>query len=102
MIFLFFVNGKKMKIVKEYTYLGFKLTPSGCASHGSTELFDKARRSWYSISNMIYQHKKMQTDKAFQIFDQLVSSIGLYNCEFWLPLTIPKKSFLDLDGFFSY
>ena len=35
----------------------------------------------------------MDTDKAFQMFYQLVSSIGLFNCEYWLPLIISKKSF---------
>ena len=98
----FIVNGKRMKIVKEYTYLGFKLTPSGCASHGSAELFEKSRRSWFSISNLIYRHKKLPTDKSFQIFDQLVSSIGLYSCEFWLPLVISNKSFQNVENLFSY
>ena len=37
----------------------------------------------------------MSTEKAFQIFDQLVTSIGLYNCETWLPMIMPKKSFRD-------
>ena len=32
---IFEVNIQKLKIVKEYTYLGFKLTPSGCATHGA-------------------------------------------------------------------
>ena len=91
----FQVGDHKLKVVNEYTYLGIKLTPSGVASHGANELFLKSRRSWFSISNMIYKHKRLPTDKAFQIFDQLVTSIGLYNCESWLPLIMTKKSFSD-------
>ena len=87
----------QIEVVKEYTYLGFKLTPSGSAANGSSELFQKSRRTWFSVSNLIYRHKKLSTEKAFQIFDQLVTSIGLFNCEYWLPLTIPKKSFLTTD-----
>ena len=44
----------------------------------------------------------MSTEKAFQIFDQLVSSIGLYNCESWLSLVMTKKSFDNCDSIMSY
>ena len=91
----FYAGDQLLKVVSEYSYLGIKLTPSGAASHGATELFLKSRRSWFSISNLIYKHKRMSTEKAFQIFDQLVTSIGLYNCETWLPMIMPKKSFRD-------
>ena len=47
----FHADGEKLKVVNEYTYLGIKLTPSGAASHGESELFMKSRRSWFSISN---------------------------------------------------
>ena len=87
----FYAGGQTLKIVSEYTYLGVKLTPSGAASHGADELFLKSRRSWFSISNLIYRHKRMTTDKALQIFDQLVTSIGLFSCESWLSLIITKK-----------
>lgn len=66
------------------------------------ELFCKARRSWFSISNLIYKHKRLSTDKAFQIFDQIVTSIGLYNCETWLPLILSNKSFGNLDDLLAY
>ena len=98
----FQVHGQALKLVREYTYLGTKLTPSGAASHGAEELFMKARRSWFSISNMIYKHKRMSTDKALQIFDQLVTSIGLFNCESWLPLVITKKSFSNQNSTLAY
>ena len=99
---VFQADGQQLKVVFEYTYLGFKLVPSGVDSHGSDELFHKARRSWFSISNLIYKHKRLATDKAFQIFDQLVTSIGLYNCESWLPLVMTKKSLTGEDNIFSF
>jgi hypothetical protein len=98
----FHAHGHVLKVVPEYTYLGIKLTPSGAASHGAEELFMKARRSWFSISNLIYKHKRMSTDKALQIFDQLLSSIGLYNCESWLPLVMTKKSLNDQNSVLSH
>ena len=99
---VFLAGGQQLKIVSEYTYLGFKFVPSGSASHGSEELFCKSRRSWFSISNMIYRHKRLSTDKAFQIFDQLVTSIGLYGCKAWLPLIMTKKSFGGADKALSF
>ena len=99
---VFQVHGHQLKVVREYTYLGFKLTPSGTASHGTDELFSKARRSWFSISNLIYKHKRMSTDRAFRIFDQLVTSIGIYNCEAWLPLLLKKKSLESTDNLLSF
>jgi hypothetical protein len=77
----FHAGDQVLQVVPEYTYLGIKLTPSGVASHGAAELVQKSRRSWLSISNLIYSHKRMSTDRAFQIFEQLVTSIGLYNCD---------------------
>ena len=62
----------------------------------------KSRRSWFSISNLIYKHKRMSTDKAFNIFDQLVTSIGLYNCESWLPQIMTKKSFTSSDNLLGF
>ena len=55
----FHAGDQVLQVVPEYTYLGIKLTPSGVASHGATELFLKSRRSWFSISNLIYRHKRM-------------------------------------------
>jgi hypothetical protein len=98
----FHVGDQRLKVVSEYTYLGIKLTPSGVASHGATELFMKSRRSWFSISNLIYRHKRLSTDKAFNIFDQLVTSIGLYNCESWLPLIMTKNSFTNSSSLLTF
>ena len=98
----FYAGGQSLKVVPEYTYLGVKLTPSGSASPGADELFVKSRRSWFSISNLIFRHKRMTTDKSLQIFDQLVTSIGLYSCESWLPLIMTKKSFGEESNILSF
>ena len=36
------------------------------------ELYDKANRAWFSISNVLYQHKKLAVHKALQLFDSLI------------------------------
>ena len=57
------------------------------------ELFDKANRAWFAISNVLYQHKKLAVRKALQLFDSLIRPIFLYAAEFWLPFIISKKGF---------
>ena len=54
----FFVGGNPLEVVDEYQYLGIKLKPSGSFQFAVGELFDKANRAWFSISNVLYQHKK--------------------------------------------
>ena len=34
--------------------------------------------------------------------DKLVTSIGLYNCESWLPMIMPQNSFSSADNIFSF
>ena len=53
----------------------------------------KARKAWYSISNVIYKDKRMSVTRAFQLFDSLVSPVAHYGCEFWFPHVLANKSF---------
>ena len=98
----FHANGHVLRVVPEYTYLGVKLTPSGAASHSAADLFAKARRSWFSISNLMYKHEIMSTHKTLHIFDQLVTSIGLYDCQSWLPLVMTNKYLTDQSSVLKY
>ena len=89
----FMLAGVRLEITECYQYLGIKLRPSGSLTLAADELCSKARRSWFSISNLIYKDKRMSVDRAFQLFDSLVSSVALYGCEFWLPSVLPQKCF---------
>ena len=57
------------------------------------ELFDKANRAWFAISNVLYCHKRLPVKKGFQLFDSLVRPIATFSCEAWLPGILPKASF---------
>ena len=74
-----------MEITNEYKYLGLKLTPSGSIKVAVQELFEKASRAWFGISNTIYRNKRLEVKKALAIFDSLVTPVALYGTEFWLP-----------------
>ena len=90
---VFLAGGSQIDIVDNYQYLGLKLKPSGSMQLATDELFTKANRAWFSISNVLYQHKKLAVHKALQLFDSLIRPIFLYAAEFWLPFIIPKKGF---------
>ena len=51
----FFVGGNPIEIVDSYQYLGIKFKPSGSFTFAVGELFDKANRAWFAISNVLYQ-----------------------------------------------
>ena len=68
----FWVDSCPLEIVEEYQYLGIKFKPSGSFTFAVGELFDKANRAWFAISNILYQHKKLAVKKALQLFDSLI------------------------------
>ena len=87
----FYVGNCPIEIVDNYQYLGIKFKPSGSFQVAMGELFEKAKRAWFSISNVLYQHKKLAVKKALQLFDSLIRPILLYAVEFWLPFIVSKK-----------
>ena len=91
--FVFMAGESQIEIVDTYQYLGIKLRSSGSMQVATDELYAKASRAWFSISNVLYQHKKLAVHKALMLFDSLIRPIFSYAAEFWLPFVIPKKGF---------
>ena len=91
--YIFWVDGSPLVMADSYQYLGIKFRPSGSMQLATDELFTKANRAWFAISNVLYQHKKLGVRKALQLFDSLIKPIFSYAVEFWLPFIIPKKGF---------
>ena len=89
--FNFHLAGTELEIADSYQYLGVKLRPSGSFTAAADELSAKARRAWFSISSLIYKDKRISVERAFQLFDSLVSPVALYGCEVWYPINLPKK-----------
>ena len=71
--FVFSAGGSLIEIVDSYQYLGIKLKSSGSMQLAMDELFTKANRAWFAISNVLYQHKKLAVFKALQLFDSLIN-----------------------------
>ena len=98
----FSAGGSPLEIVDNYQYLGVKLKPSGSLQFATNELFAKASRAWFAISNVLYQHKKLAVKKALQLFDSLIKPIFSYASEFWLPFLITKKGFDSQTNLLKY
>ena len=99
--FNFCLGDKKLEITDQYQYLGLKLRPSGSMTFAVQELNTKASRAWFSVSKVLFKHKRMEVGKALQIFDSLVTPVSTYGCEFWLPHLMPAKSFKTCESLLS-
>ena len=93
----FFIDNKELIIADSYTYLGMVFKPSGSVTQAISELHTKANKSWFAISNVVYQNKKMPITRALQLFDSLVTPVSLYASDFWTPLCIPSANFSNSD-----
>ena len=80
----FFIGNRSVEVVDTYQYLGINLKPSGSMQFAVGELFDKANRAWFAISNVLYKYKRLEVSRAFQLFDSLIRPIALFSSEFWL------------------
>ena len=94
----FFINGLKLTNAETYTYLGVVFVPSGSAAASVKELYLKANRSWFALSHVIYEDKRMPVNKAMQLVDSLVTPVALYSAEVLTVLTLPKKSFENRES----
>ena len=98
----FFCDGNELEVTDCYQYLGVKVRPSGSFTFAAEVLCSKARRAWFSISNIIYKDKRMPIARAFKLFDTLVSPVALYASEFWLPLILPQKCLRSEEELMSF
>ena len=86
----FCIGNNQIEVVDCYQYLGISLKPSGSMQYAVSELYDKASRAWFAISNVLYKYKRLPVSRAFQLFDSLIRPIALFSCEFWLPSSVVK------------
>ena len=94
----FFLGGEPLEVTDQYQYLGLKIRPSGAMGLAVEELNTKATKAWFSISKIFYKHKRLEVHRSLQIFDSLVVPVSTYGSEFWLPHSLPVKSFRSFDN----
>ena len=91
--FSFLADGKPVEIAEQYTYLGAVFIPSGAVYAAVDALTAKCSRAWFSLSNFMYENKKMPVVKCLKLVDSLVFPVGQYVTELLTPLSLPGKSF---------
>ena len=79
----FYCGDTLLEVVGQYTYLGVIIKPSGSFNNAIDELHTKSSKAWFSVSNFIYQNKKMPVDKS------------MYCSELTLPYLFTEKNFED-------
>ena len=89
----FTINDLPVEICEKYTYLGLVFKPSGSSIPAQQELNLKASKAWFSISNIIYQNKKMPIKQSLQLVDSIAMPVGLYASEFLTVLSLPEATF---------
>ena len=94
----FLAAGLQLEIVEQYTYLGVVFIPSGAVYEATDTLATKCSRAWFSLSNFLYENKRLSVDKYQKLIDSLVLPVGLYASELLAPLSLPAKSFLSTDN----
>ena len=98
---VFYCGDIRLEVVGQYTYLCIIIKPFESFQSAVEELNDKTSKAWFSISNFLYQNKKMPINKALKIFDSLVKPISMYCTELTLPFIIPESKFSN-KTFLSY
>ena len=91
----FFAGGLPVEIAEQYTYLGLVFIPSGAVYKAVDTLSTKCSRAWFSLSNFLYENKRMSAEKFLKLVDCLVLPVGQYATELLAPLSLPAKSFLS-------
>ena len=94
----FYINGQLLENAETYTYLGLVFVPSGSPIAASKELYLKASRTWFSLSHVIYENKKMPVRRALQLVDSLVTPVAMYSAEVLAILSLPKNSFTSKES----
>ena len=78
----FFINGNKIEIVNNYTYLGINVTSNGNFRINKINLMEKTRRSIFATRRYL-DFSKLPVHLANKMFDSLFLPILTYGSEVW-------------------
>jgi hypothetical protein len=78
-----FLNGRQLEVVNEYTYLGFVFTTKMSLKRGVDALAVKGRRACIDCIRHVRKLNDISKRCFFKIFDAQVQSVLLYSSEMW-------------------
>ena len=86
----FYLDGKKLDMVRSYKYLGFLVTPSGEIGSGLKDLRDRALKAFMKLKNDLGVSFNQDVVTSLSLLDTLIKPILLYASDFWGALKLPK------------
>ncbi len=89
-------NEQDIEVVKEYTYLGIKISNSGSFTKAIKALHNSALRAYFSIKSICYQNAYCKPRTMVKLFDSMVKPILLYGSEIWGAFDIKRNNIQDL------
>ena len=91
----FWYQNEKIKIVREYKYLGFLITPSLNLTTALKDLKDRGLRAYGALKTKLGNLFLKDIPTTINLFDALIKPILLYASDFWGALKIPKTNLLE-------
>ena len=88
----FYVNGAQLENVREYKYLGFKLTPSGEIASGLQDLRDRGLKAYMKVKQDLGHSFNQEISIILSLIDTLIKPILLYASDFWGCLKLPSNN----------
>ena len=88
----FYLNGNELENVREYKYLGFKLTASGEIKTGLKDLKDRALKAYFSLKNRMEVGFNQCVKTALEVYKSIVQPILLFTSDFWGVLKLPANN----------
>ena len=92
----FYLGKSKLDTVREYKYLGFKVTPHGGINTGLQDLKDRAMRAFYKMKNQMGPLFRKHILITTQLFQTLIQPILLYASDFWGVLKQPRNNPIEI------
>ena len=86
----FWFGNKKIKMTREYKYLGFLVTPSLNLHTALTDLRDRGLKSYGALKSKLGNLFRKHINTTTHLFDSLVKPILLYGSDFWGCLKLPR------------
>lgn len=77
------VDGENLEVVRDFEYLGLKLSCSNSFYQTRQHQISKAKRAMFAIFSHLKSFGRIPRKILLRIFDVKISSILLYGCELW-------------------
>ena len=90
------IDGKTVKTVADFIFLGSKITADGDCSHEIKQGLLLGRKTMTNIDSIFKSRDITLPTKLHLVNDQLVFPVGMYGCESW---TIKKAEHQRIDAF---